>query len=293
MTAMTTHLVVSLALAGSLAAATLASASSRFKLDEDDLKFVGTVKDATILLYKQTEDGNFNGFCTATAFEREGEIVRFITAAHCVARDDLKANRVVIEEDDFWAVFDSPERAADMKWYRLRVAGAGFRHAKDDCAVLETAALDREVPLVTVSREGKTRHLEPVINVAGANGLGFLTFTGTVTLPALDRPIRDRRGDWQNAIVLDLAAAKRSSGSAVVSLARRAIIGIISGTYTDDALSHTIATPAERCHRVWRQIQADEYPWFTKPRRAADRPRPDDSAAEDDNEKFDTLLPDP
>ncbi|MBI4458283.1 hypothetical protein HY633_04945 [Candidatus Uhrbacteria bacterium] len=266
-----------------------ASAAGRM-LGDREIAFGSRVLQASVLLYSQTETGDWHNFCTATAFEREGGITRFITAAHCFARDDPKHERVIIEESNIRAVFSDADDQEVMRMYRMRVVGAGYKLRKDDCGFLEIEGLDRDVPIIPVAR-GRPKIFEPVINIAGANGLGLQALEGNVTIPKLKRPIGSKGSNWNGNILLDLPTAKRSSGSAIVSLRRPGIIGILAGTSTDDNMVHTVAVPIDRCLDVWKKIKADEYRWFSRPR-AADA---DDAGLPDGDEddKIDLLMPDP
>src|SRR5579872_7349216 len=42
---------------------------------------------ATAILYSQTEDGGMRMRCTATAYEKSGDVYKFVSAAHCVGED--------------------------------------------------------------------------------------------------------------------------------------------------------------------------------------------------------------
>ncbi len=258
-------------------------------LSDDAIAFGNRVLSASVLLYRQTEIGNWHNFCTATAFEREGGTVRFITAAHCFARDDTVHERVAIEENYIRAVFEGADDDAAMRMYRMRVVGAGYQLRKDDCGFLEIEGLDRDVPIIPVAK-GRPKILDPVINIAAANGMGLQALQGNVTVPVIKRPIGGKGDNWNGHIMLDLPTAKRSSGSAIVSLRRPGIIGILAGTYDDDHMVHTVAVPIDRCLNVWKMIRADEYRWFPK-RQTAD----DDASLPDGDEddKVNLLMPGP
>lgn len=99
-----------------------------------------------VALYEQTGDGAYQrSSCQAIAFEKgsNGNEYRFITAAHCVAADDLFHERAVVSEKRYFIAFDNDEITT---LFAVKVVAAGYQSRGDNYAVLE-ARLDRPIKL--------------------------------------------------------------------------------------------------------------------------------------------------
>lgn len=227
---------------------------------------VATQKDAETYLKSTTilVDKNFSGdsqmLCTATAFERHGNVYRFVTAAHCVATDDKDNERVEVEEGKAWYLTfdDTPDK--DVK-YRARIIGVGYQSRRDDFVVLEATIDDREVALVPLAIKN-VHVLEPVINVAAPGALAKQVFTGHVSATKLDRPMQQGDINWEGAILLQLGSGGGSSGSAVISLEQKGIVAFLVGHVGKDGVINRVAIPVDRFRKFYARIQAGTYKYF-------------------------------
>ncbi len=213
---------------------------------------------ATVLLYKQDGQGNMKFSCTATAFEKKeggmfgSDTYRFLTAAHCVGEDDVKAGKI---EYDKRPVYITTDASDEKKFLKATVLYAGMQTAGDDFAVLEVKTREK-FPLVPVGKDSESVIGEAIVNVAAPAGLGKQVFMGRVTSPKLDRPVEQSDFSWTGMVMIQLPGTNGgSSGSSVVCVKQRAIcsilVGIASGTH--------ISNPISRFSKFYEANKAGKY----------------------------------
>lgn len=223
----------------------------------DEGQFLRDFEKATALLQEQTPNGGFNMLCTATVFEKDDAVVRFVSAAHCVGEDDEMKEKVKLTSTKFYINFDDEE---NKQLLLAKVIACGYQHRGDDFAVLEVPLKEigiKAVPVMPLATEHVVMG-EPMANMASPNGLGEQLFRGHVSRPVLQRPIKDRDINWENAVLLQMNVAGGSSGSAVVSLRQLGIASFIVGHVG----INTVAIPTERFVKFWELSKAGKYKWF-------------------------------
>ncbi len=97
-----------------------------------------------VALYEQTSDGTYKRLlCQAIAFENgsSDNVYRFITAAHCVAKDDVFHERVIVNEKRYFVAFDDEKKTT---YFAVKVVAAGYQKRGDNFAVLEVR-LDKSI----------------------------------------------------------------------------------------------------------------------------------------------------
>lgn len=236
--------------------ATEAPAESPMSLDQ----FEKNVYSAVALFYAQTEDGTFKQLCTATAFERSGKTYKFVTAAHCVAEDNVLHERVEVVRVRFLTTFDEEGEKGIVP---AKLLAVGYQHNGDDLAVFE-AQLKKEIPVIPLAAKNAIRG-EHIVNVASPLGLGKQLFRGYVSSSKLDRPmISERAGiNWDGAMLLDINVGPGSSGSAIVSPKQGGIVGILVGTIGSRSSSfNVVAIPIEQFHKFWNAAKTGKYKWY-------------------------------
>lgn len=223
-------------------------------------QFEKNVYAAVALFYAQTEDGTFKQLCTATAFERSGKTYKFITAAHCVAEDNVLRERVEVVRVRFLTTFDEEGEKGIVP---VKLLAVGYQCNGDDLAVFEVQ-LKKEIPVIPLAAKNAIRG-EHIVNVASPLGLGKQLFRGYVSSSKLDRPmISERAGiNWDGATLLDISVGPGSSGSAVVSPKQGGIVGILVGTIGGRSSTfNVVAIPVEQFHKFWNAAKAGKYKWY-------------------------------
>jgi hypothetical protein len=218
-----------------------------------------TAYPATVLVYAQDDNGTMAMLCTGTSFEKLKEGYRFVTAAHCVAEDNIKDEKVEVDRKYFFVTLDEPN--GPKQFLRAEVIYAGLQFKGDDFAVLEVKT-DKVFPVVSLG-EDPIEFGEPVLNVASPNGLGKQVFVGQVSNPKVDRPIEVKSISWTNAMFLQMFGVNGgSSGSAVICTKQLRVCGFIVGT-----IDHTniVAIPVSRFKKFYEDSKAGKYKPFQKP----------------------------
>ena len=227
-------------------------------LSEEQLK-ENILPKATAAFHLKTLSSDYLSNCTATIFEKDDKVYRLITAAHCVAKDDEVHKQVKVASAKWFINFDDE---GTKLFAPAKVVAAGYQHRGDDFAVIEVeikALKGYTPPLVPLANQ-PPKLWEPVINIAFTYGLGKQGYGGHISLPKLDTPIEDDNKDinWQEVMLLQLEVGGGSSGSAVVSLKQKGIIGVIVGIVKGKA----IAIPIERFKKFWAMSKEGKYKWF-------------------------------
>lgn len=216
---------------------------------------------ATALLYKQNLEGNMTMVCTATAFERDPKaesgqkVYYFAVASHCVASDNEARERVDLDNGNWFLTFDE---SANKNFLSGKVVAAGYQHRGDDFAVLKVMT-DLEIQVIPLA-DSHARLGEDILNIASPGGFGKQLFTGHVSMAKLERPVKVADINWENSLLLQMPVGGGSSGSAIVSLEQRAIVGFLVGTV--NAASSVVAIPTNRFKQFWESSRAGTYKWF-------------------------------
>ncbi|MFA6603676.1 MAG: trypsin-like peptidase domain-containing protein [Patescibacteria group bacterium] len=221
-------------------------------------------RQATALLYGQTEDGGLRMLCTATAFERKGKVYHFVTAAHCVSSDDTLHDRVDVEKTNWYITFDEPER---KNFFPAKVVGVGFQHRGDDFSVFEVT-LDDVIPVIGLAEHDPVLG-EDVSNFASPLGLGKQLFRGHISMEALDRPIIDGDINWKGATLLQMSSGPGSSGSSIVSRHQKGIVAFLVGVIAVSNSPNIVSIPVSKFKKFWTEVQAGTYKWYKQDDAAA------------------------
>lgn len=227
-----------------------------------DNELINRFWGATALLYKQDDSGTMAMVCTATAFERGGgNTYRFITASHCVAKDDDDKERVELYPKEWYITFDDPQK---KNFLHAKVVAAGYQHRGDDFAVLEVESKEY-IPVMPFAPKRVTLG-EQVINIASPGGYGKQLFQGIVSMPELNRPVKVRDINWKKAVMLQMNLGGGSSGSAVVSVKQGGMAAFVVGQMYGSGAQNVVAIPAHKFHKFWKAAKAGKYKWFKPPK---------------------------
>jgi hypothetical protein len=211
---------------------------------------------ATAILYAEDESGSKQNLCSVTAFERKGKVYRFLTAAHCVAEDG-EDKTVDVVPTKFYITFDE---TGIQRYYPVKVIGVGYQHRGDDFAVLE-ATLDRDVPTIPISTADAATG-EKITNFAAPHGYGIQLFRGHVSKDTLDRPVVEGDINWTGGVLLNLMGGPGSSGSAVVSVEKKAIVAVFVGRVGNGNFQVRVGLKASRFLTFYQSIQKGAYKYF-------------------------------
>ena len=222
--------------------------------------FVEKAKDATAILYSQSVSGGMRMHCTATVFEayeqdgKKGYLL--VTAAHCVAVDDLITSKVKVSGASFFISFDNESKQV---FHPIHVEGAGFQSRGDDFAVLH-AFTDEEWEVLELGDVSSLKPMDEVLNVSAPAGLGLQVLKGHISLVSINRPVKTRGLNWQSAMLVNLSSGPGSSGSAVVSIDQEKIVGFVVGGVTGNPT--TVVLTVNRFRLFLQAARVQMYAWW-------------------------------
>lgn len=229
-------------------------------------QFIDSVYRSTALLYSQDESGGMHMRCTTTAIEKTPKGYTFVTASHCVGKDNEEKERVEPDRVKFFITADEKDK---KEFLSAQLIAAGYKHRSDDFALFSVETT-QDFPLVAIGKDVTDHSGQPVLNVASPNGLGKQVFKGIVSSPFLDRSIVFEDINWTDAMLIAMVGTNGgSSGSAIVCLSQRAICGFLVGTIAE---TNTVGIPVSKFSKFREAIKNNKYRWFKKP--DEDNPQP-------------------
>ncbi len=194
---------------------------------ESKQEFVQRVYSSVVLLYGQTEDGGMRMHCTATAYkrvEKDGvKKTRFVSAAHCVEGDSD-------EEQARGKYFITSDSLGDKTFIPAKLVRAGDKMKGDDFSIFEVEG--DKFSVVSVGDSKVLKVSDEVVDVSSPLGLGKIYFSGYIGSTHIDRPPLDAgEVQWNNVMIVEIGGGPGSSGSAVVSVEQKAIVGFVVGQF--------------------------------------------------------------
>src|SRR3954467_6127473 len=160
---------------------------------------------ATVLMYGGDEKRKIF-HCTATAFQRINTGYFFISAAHCVVR-----------EENIYLSLDTSNPAI---YYKAKVLAYGDMNSDLDYAVLYVSASASAFTTVDLGHDPEQPG-ESIVSISAPEGVGKAVLRGTVSMLALphDDWINDGgyHENWKGTVLYNmLGSEKGSSGSSLV-----------------------------------------------------------------------------
>ncbi len=213
---------------------------------------------ATVVIYgvqvANIEGGYFvesYDVCTATAFERDGDTYRFVTAAHCF---ETKLTDVRCLSLDEMMPLEKPDEKC---LFTAKPLVIGNRFAGQDLAVIESKMPGVDLPIIPLAISDPEVG-DYVINVGAPKLENKQLYRGVVRKINFYRTIFSDRGTaWRDATLVALskgAAQGGTSGSAIVSETKGGIMAILVGkTYWTNM---TIALPISQFKKFWKDFLA-------------------------------------
>jgi hypothetical protein len=176
---------------------------------------------SVVLLYSEDPEGGMHFHCTATAYRKTDKGYRFVSAGHCVSgsRDvDQKEQKFFVSND-----------ASTKSFIPVKLIQVGDKDRGDDFSIWE--AETKEVFVVTpLGDNDKILMGSEVIDIASPLGLGKQYFVGYVSSPHVDRPPLDAgEVKWHDVMLVMIGSGPGSSGSAIVSVDQKSIVGFLVG----------------------------------------------------------------
>lgn len=182
---------------------------------------IANTYESVVLLYSEDATGGMHFHCTATAYRKTDKGYRFVSAAHCVTGDrsvDQKELKYFVSND-----------AATKSFIPVKLIEAGDKNRGDDFSIWEADTKDSFI-VTPLGDNEKTSMGSEVIDIAAPMGLGKQYFVGYVSSTHVDRPPLDAgEVKWHDIMMIMIGSGPGSSGSAVVSIDQKAIIGFLVG----------------------------------------------------------------
>lgn len=228
-------------------------------------ELVSQVYGSVVLLYSQNESGDMKMRCTATAYRTLADVdnakkvkpeairtgYRFVTAAHCVSGDtDAEQAR-----GKYFVTLDT---AGAKTFIPATLVRTGDKKKGDDFSIFEVVT-DSKIPVIPLGKSDSVSLGDSVINVAGPDGLGKQFFAGYVSEKHLDRPPLNA-GDvqWTDVMLVSIGGGPGSSGSAIVSVSQKAIVGFLVGSENASQVGF-IVVPVDKFIAFEKAVDAGTY----------------------------------
>jgi hypothetical protein len=225
--------------------------------------FTNRATDAVALLYRMNAQGNQSFACTATAFARQENVYKFLTAAHCLGSDrrdkELSADT---SKDAYYLTFD--ETDGPKRFWPATPVFVGYQSRTDDFALFEVTSTE-DWPTIPLGNERDLENGAAYWNIAAPLGLGKQIQEGTIANLSLDRPVVQGDINWRGTLVLQQTGVNGgSSGSALISKETKEIVGVLVGSIGQSTI---VAVPVSRVTQALEDAANNTYPWFIREER--------------------------
>lgn len=211
----------------------------------------------------EKESNDFRIF-TATAFEREGDIYRFVTAAHCIGDDDKMCQNAMSSLPPASIIIGLDKNSLKNKdgVFEARLVAIGQLSKGEDFAVLE-AKINRPLPTVPLA-DRDPEIGEEVSNVASPISLGKTLLRGYAANISTSQNSYTKGlniYDVENFILFNLMGASGSSGSVIASHSLQSIVAILVVIITPLEIKTgfsqmVLALPISRFRDFWTRAKA-------------------------------------
>lgn len=214
----------------------------------EDIKHLS---NAVVTLYSQDEQGGMRMTCTATAYKKILNGYRFASAAHCVEGDDDSEQA----DQRFFIMLDT---AGTKTFIPAKLLKAGDKMRGDDFSIFEVIT-PAPFEVIELGTETTLELGDRVYNVSGPLGLGKQYFEGYISSAPLDRPKLDA-GDvaWRGSYLVSIGGGPGSSGSVIVSVKQKAIVGFFVGSFQAPGVGH-IVIPVSQFKAFEASVDAKTY----------------------------------
>lgn len=178
-------------------------------------------KEASWAIY-QRDTGGMKAICSAGAYKTSEKSTWLVSAGHCFLGQDLNRTDFLVTQDHrnfvkarVYRLGLSPKKGAD------ETSSDMDKHSGKDWAIVEVAAGNQ--PVLPLGESDKLTLGEDLVIVGVPFGLDFLAVQGIVG----SKDLSLSQTVWNHAMGANVFIAGGNSGSAVISVKQKAIIGII------------------------------------------------------------------
>ncbi len=195
-------------------------------------ELVTHVYNSVAELFVEDISGSMHMTCSATAFAKTTlpgtptiYKYRFVSAAHCIGGDNDSQQKMQ-------KFFISADARGEKTFTSAKLIEAGDKSKGDDFSLFEVTTAEN-YDFVPLGDEKKLVLGDPIVSVADPYGLGKQYFQGYMSDLSLDRPPVDSQVVmWTDLMLIQIGGGPGSSGSSVVSVDQKAIVGfLVGGTY--------------------------------------------------------------
>ena len=224
--------------------------ASEVKVTAPEKELIPTVEGAVALLYTEDLSGGMRMTCTATAYEKTAKGYRFVSASHCVSG----ATDAEQKQEKFFLTSDGIN---EKNFIPAKLIQAGDKNIGDDFSIYEVET-DQKFNVIPLGDSSKLEAGDAMIDVAAPMGLGKQLFVGYVSLPKLDRPPVDAgEVKWTDLMLIQIGGGPGSSGSAIISVDQRAIVGFLVGGGQADI--GKLCVPVSKFKAFLIKVEAGKY----------------------------------
>jgi len=178
-------------------------------------------KDASWAVY-QRSTGGMNAICSAGAYKTDAKHTWLVSAGHCFMGQDLNRTDFLVTQDHrnfvkarVYRMGLTPKKGADETSEDMD------KYSGKDWAIVEIDAGNR--PVLPIGDSDSLVLGEDLVIVGVPFGLDFLAVQGIVG----SKDLALSKTAWNHAMGANVFIAGGNSGSAVISVKQRAVIGII------------------------------------------------------------------
>lgn len=167
--------------------------------------------------------GGLQAICSATAFKTDAQETQLLTAGHCFLGSDLARTDFLVTQDHR-TFYKASLRVSGLK-SRENTSGTSSNlddYSGDDWAVV-TARVGNQ-PVLSIGTSGTLSVGEDLLVVGVPFGMDFLAVQGIVG--SLDISLSPTV--WNHYAGANIFVAGGNSGSGVISVKQRAIVGIVN-----------------------------------------------------------------
>lgn len=215
--------------------------------------------DSVALLFTQGASGNMQMTCSVTAFSAapaknstsHETVYRFASAAHCVEGSSDRQQKLQ-------KFYISADAKGTKVYLPAKLIQTGDKTLGDDFSLFEITTTEK-FEIIPLGESDSLQMGDAVIDISGALGMGKQYFQGYISEVHLDRPpLNAGSVQWTDIILVQIGGAPGSSGSAIVSLSQKAIVGFLVGNDNQGDIGK-ICIPVSKFSAFVKAVDAGTY----------------------------------
>lgn len=211
---------------------------------------INTVYQSVVELYREDESGGMHFTCTATVYKKTEKGYRLVSASHCVEGDKGSEQKTI----KFFVTLDQKEK----NFIPAKLIETGDKSQGDDFSIFEVETTT-QFTVTPLGDDAQLKIASEVIDIAAPMGLGKQYFAGYVSSPKVDRPPIDAgEVQWTEIMLVKIGGGPGSSGSAIVSVDQKAIVGFLVGHDSRGEIGF-IVVPVTKFKKFEAAVDAGKY----------------------------------